>query len=67
MGIVDKGAQRRPERGQADLPGDSRFSQLCLRKLYVLCSRGAEASAAQEGCLLQVGVLERSLSQFASK
>ena len=65
MGIVDQGAQRRPERGQGDLPGDSRFSQLCLRKLYVLCSRGAEASAAQ-GCLLQVGGLEKSLSQLAS-
>lgn len=54
MGIVDEGALRPPERALLqDLPPDSRFSQLCLRKLYVLCSRGAEASAPQ-GCLLQV-------------
>ena len=53
VAIVDEGTQRQPERLQPDDPGDARFSQLCLRKLYVLCSRGAEATAPQ-GCLLQV-------------
>ncbi len=60
VSIVDRGTQRRPGHGQGDLPGDSRFSQLCLRKLYVLCSRGADASAAQ-GCILQVGPVQGSL------
>ena len=53
VAIVDQGTERQPEQVQPDFPGDSRFSQLCLRKLYVLCSRGAEASAPQGG-LLQV-------------
>jgi len=53
VAIVDLGTQRQPERVQDELAGDSSFSQLCLRKLYVLCSRGGEASAPQ-GCLLQV-------------
>lgn len=53
VGIVDQGTERQPEQVQPDFPGDSRFSQLCLRKLYVLCTRGAEASAPQGG-LLQV-------------
>jgi len=50
VAIVDLGTQWQPERAQDELAGNSSFSQLCLRKLYVLCSRGAEP----QGCLLQV-------------
>ena len=53
VAIVDEGTLRQPEHSGPDSAGSSPFSQLCLRKLYVLCSRGAESSAPQ-GCLLQV-------------
>ena len=53
VAIVDEGTLRQPEHPGTDSASSSPFSQLCLRKLYVLCSRGAEASAPQ-GCLLQV-------------
>lgn len=53
VAIVDEGTLRQPEHPGGETAGSSPFSQLCLRKLYVLCSRGAEASAPQ-GCLLQV-------------
>lgn len=52
VAVVDAGVARpRPLAIPASAAG-SRFPHLCLRKLYVLCSRGAEAGAPQ-GCLLQ--------------
>jgi hypothetical protein len=53
VGIVDEGTVRPLSRCIPFSAASARFSQLCLRKLYVLCSRGTEASAPQ-GCLLQV-------------
>lgn len=53
VAIVDGGTVRPLERSLPGSRASSRFPQLCLRKLYVLCSRGAEVSSPQ-GCLLQV-------------
>lgn len=53
VAIVDGGTVRPLELCLPASGASSRFSQLCLRKMYVLCSRGAEASSPQ-GCLLQV-------------
>lgn len=57
MAIVDGGTVRPLERCLPGSAASSRFSLLCLRKMYVLCSRGAEASSPQ-GCLLQVRSLD---------
>ena len=53
MAIVDGGVSRPLSRAVPGSAAGRRFGQLCLRKLYVLASRGAEASSPQ-GCLLQV-------------
>jgi hypothetical protein len=53
VGIVDAGVARPLRLAVPGCAAGLRFGQLCLRKLYVLASRGAEASAPQ-GCLLQV-------------
>ena len=52
MAVVDAGVARPRRLAIPASAAGSRFPQLCLRKLYVLCSRGAEAGAPQ-GCLLQ--------------
>ena len=53
VAVVDAGVARPRRMAIPASAAGSRFPQLCLRKLYVLCSRGAEAGAPQ-GCLLQV-------------
>ncbi|KAK9834027.1 hypothetical protein WJX81_004391 [Elliptochloris bilobata] len=53
VAVVDAGVARPRRLAIPASAAGSRFPQLCLRKLYVLCSRGAEAGAPQ-GCLLQV-------------
>ena len=53
VGIVDAGVARPLCRAIPGSAAGLRFGQLCLRKLYVLAARGAEASQPQ-GCLLQV-------------
>lgn len=53
VGIVDAGVVRPLALAVPGCAAGLRFGQLCLRKLYVLASRGAEASSPQ-GCLLQV-------------
>lgn len=52
VAVVDAGVARPRRLAIPASAAGSRFPQLCLRKLYVLCSRGAEAGAPQ-GCLLQ--------------
>ena len=52
VAVVDAGVARARRLAIPASAAGSRFPQLCLRKLYVLCSRGAEAGAPQ-GCLLQ--------------
>ena len=56
VGIVDAGVSRPLSRAIPGSAAGLRFGQLCLRKLYVLAARGAEASQPQ-GCLLQVPAL----------
>ena len=51
--IVDRGLNRGRARNIPNSAAGSRFTHLCLRKMFVLCSRGAEASGAQL-CLLEV-------------
>ena len=54
VAVVDRGAAR-PH--ACDLPRSAagrRFRQQCLRAMYVLCSRAAEAPTSHS-CLLQVG------------
>ncbi|KAK9868608.1 hypothetical protein WJX84_001848 [Apatococcus fuscideae] len=53
VSIVDQGLERGRARNIPNSAAGSRYTHLCLRKMYVLCSRGAEASGAQL-CLLQV-------------
>ena len=53
--VLDRGVARPPDR---NLPGSAvgaRFPQLCLRKYYVVCSRGG-GSELPEGCLHEVRV-----------
>ena len=53
--MLDRGVARPPDR---NLPGSAvgaRFPQLCLRKYYVICSRGG-GSELPEGCLHEVRV-----------
>ena len=53
VAVLDRGVARPRYR---NLPGSAvgaRFPQLCLRKLYVVCSRGREPDGAQS-CLHEV-------------
>ncbi len=53
IAVVDGGVARPLARAVPGSAAGLRFGQLCLRKLYVLASRGGEGAPAQ-GCLLQV-------------
>ncbi len=53
VGVLDGGITRPRARHIPDSAAGSRFPHACLRKLYVLCSRGMEAQGAH-GCLLEV-------------
>lgn len=56
VGVLDGGITRPRARHIPDSAAGSRFPHACLRKLYVLCSRGMEAQGAH-GCLLEVSNL----------
>ena len=54
VAVVDGGVDRPLARAVPGSAAGLRFGQLCLRKLYVLASRGAGGPSPPQGCLLQV-------------
>ena len=61
VAVVDRGIVRSHALDMPPSPSGSRFRQQCLRKMYVLCSRGVESQGPQS-CLLQV---ESAYTQYA--
>ncbi|KAK9810126.1 hypothetical protein WJX72_005196 [[Myrmecia] bisecta] len=54
--VIDGGIVRPRQRNIPNSAAGARFAHLCLRKMYVLCSRGVEAQGPH-GCLLEVAQL----------
>lgn len=76
ISVIDAGAAR-PLTDEGGMHAMSRFSHVCLSKLYVLCSRGQDGDATQQSvrCQLEVAALalpvllaraERVLGGFAA-
>ncbi|KAK9811035.1 hypothetical protein WJX73_008056 [Symbiochloris irregularis] len=64
VAIVDRGAARPPGPEALSSTAGSRFRQHCLRKMYILCSRGVE-SHGTPNCLLPVA--QQALPMFLSR
>lgn len=65
IGTVGGGALRPRELSVPQATTSSNFAHVCIRKMYVLCSRGSSSAADPDGCLLEVSRL--ALPVFMSR
>ncbi|KAL4423762.1 hypothetical protein ABPG75_001063 [Micractinium tetrahymenae] len=65
IATVDAGASRPKELSVPQATTSSNFGHVCIRKMYVLCSRGGGGTADPDGCLLEVSRL--ALPVFMSR